>query len=270
MVDFEYDGQYLSDYGYIVCNFNDQKGFEFIDAGSKIKFNKVSRNGGRKYSLTSTEYSECITAEIDICKNPDIYDNDEMEISNDEYRDLIRWLNRREFLKFQVIDDNNIERDTCYYNASFNLQKIKLHDKLYGIRLKMETDKPFGYGQEQTVSWNFSDSNVVKILSNISDEIGTIYPNMTITCNRNGTLSLYNELENCTMTIKNCTVGEVITIDGDNQIISSTYPSHNLGRDFNFEFFRIGNLIGNRNNKISASIPCSVVIRYVPIIKDIP
>lgn len=271
-IDFEYDNRYLSDYGFIICDFNFGSGANEIDAGSTITFNKISRHSGKKYSLSSTQYDECITTSFDICKNPDIYDPEDMEISNDEYIDIMRWLNRREFLKFQVIDDgnDNFERDTCYYNASFNIDKIKINEKLYGMRLKMETDKPFGYGQEQSVSWTFSDSNVSKILSDISDEIGYIYPNVIITINRNGDLSLYNELENCTTVIKNCKVGEVITLDGDTHIITTTYISHDVCNDFNYEFFRIGNTINNRNNRISVSLPCNVVIKYTPIIKDTP
>lgn len=271
-IDFEYDNQYLSDYGFIICDFNFSSGANEVDAGSTITFNKIPRHSGKRYSLSSTQYDECITASFDICKNTDIYDPEDMEISNDEYRDIMRWLNRREFLKFQVIDDgnDNFERDTCYYNASFNIDKIKINEKLYGMRLTMETDKPFGYGQEQSVSWTFSDSNVSKILSDISDEIGYIYPTVIITINRNGDLSLYNELENCTTVIKNCKVGEVITLDGDTHIITTTYTSHDVCNDFNYEFFRIGNTINNRNNRISVSLPCNVVIKYTPIIKDTP
>ena len=271
-IDFEYDNQYLSDYGFIICDFNFGSGANEVDAGSTITFNKISRHSGKKYSLSSTQYDECITMSFDICKNPDIYDPEDMEISNDEYREIMRWLNRREFLKFQVIDDgnDNFKRDTCYYNASFNIDKIKINEKLYGMRLKMETDKPFGYGQEQSISWTFSDSNVSKILSDISDEIGYIYPTVIITINKNGDLSLYNELENCTTVIKNCKVGEVITLDGDTHIITTTYTSHDVCNDFNYEFFRIGNTINNRNNRISVSLPCNIVIKYTPIIKDTP
>lgn len=269
-IDFEYDGQYLSDYGFIICHFDAASGANIADAGSRITFNKVSRNNGKSYSLTSTKYGECVTCTFDICKDPDLYDYENREISNDEYRDLMRWLNRREFLKFQALDAEAGERDTCYFNVSFNVSKIKIAERLYGLQLTLESDKPFGYGQEQSVSWNFSDVSVSKILSDVSDEIGYIYPNMTITCNANGDLSIFNELENCTMVIKNCSVGEVIYIDGETQTIATSYNSHDICNDFNYEFFRIGNTIDNRNNRISVSKPCHIVIKYTPIIKDTP
>jgi len=61
-----------------------------------------------------------------------------------------------------------------------------------------------------------------------------------------------------------------ITLDGDTHIITTTYTSHDVCNDFNYEFFRIGNTINNRNNRISVSLPCNVVIKYTPIIKDTP
>lgn len=269
-IDFEYDGQYLSDYGFIICHFDAASGANVADAGSKITFNKVSRNHGKSYSLTSTRYGECIQTVFDICKNPDLYDDSEREISNDEYRHLMRWLNRREFLKFQVLYEETDERDICCYNASFNVDKIKIAEKLYGLRLTMESDKPFGYGEEQVVSWDFSDPSVSKVLNDVSDEIGCTYPNIKITCNANGDFSICNKTEDCTMEIKNCSVGEIITIDGETQTIATTYNGHDISNDFNYGFLKIGNTIDNRKNEISVSQPCRIEIRYRPIIKDIP
>ena len=269
-IDFEYDGQYLSDYGFIICDFDSASGANVVDAGSKITFNKVSRNRGRQYSLTSTQYDECIQATFDICKNPDEYDREEMVISNDEYRDLMRWLNRHEFLKFQVFNEDNADRDSCYYDVSFNIDKIKIGEILYGLRLTMESNKPFGYGREQTVLYNFADVTKPRVFRDMSDEVGFIYPYVTITCNADGDLQIYNDLEDCMTLIKNCKVGEVITIDGDAQIISTTYSSHDICNDFNYEFFKIGNTISTRDNKVTVSKPCMIEIKYSPIIKDTP
>ena len=132
----------------------------------------------------------------------------------------------------------------------------------------MQTNKPFGYGQEQRVILNISDTQKTYSFNDVSDEVGYIYPNMVIRINENGTLTLHNEMENCTMEIKNCIVGEVITIDGENQIITSTLNSHHIYDDFNFEFFRIGNTVNNRRNRITCSLPCKLEIKYSPIIKD--
>ena len=93
--DFEYDGLYLSDFGFVICNFNGGSGVETISVGSKISFNTTSKFGGKKHSLTGTTYDECIETSFDICKDPSIHDD--LRITDTEYRDLIRWLNRRGF-----------------------------------------------------------------------------------------------------------------------------------------------------------------------------
>lgn len=267
-VDFEYDGQYLSDYGYIICDFHGSSGITDVTLGSVLTFNKVSRHYGKSFSLTSTRYNECISTSFDICKDPDIFEND-MEISNYDVRRLTRWLNRKKFLKFQVFDPDR-ELDTCYYMASFNLEKIKIHETVYGLHLIMETDKPFGYGETQYFKWTISDvSNPLKFYDT-QDEIGYVYPEIKITCTNSGNIEIFNSLFQSRMVINNCTVGEVITINGDFQTITSSNLSHNLSNDFNFEFLKIGNKFDNRENVLTVSLPCVLELQYEPIIKDAP
>lgn len=264
-INFEYDGQYLGDFGFIICDF-DTSNTETISAGSKISFNKVSTHSGRKFSLVSAVYDECLEGTFDICKNPDIYDD--MEITNDEYRDLMRWLNRKEFLKFQLLDCEKTGRDACFFNASFNIEKIIVSGKLCGLSLTANTDRPFGYGQEYVSKYKFSNANNSKILNDISDEIGSICPDIDIYCESDGDVSIYNEFTDCEMVIANCSKGETITIDGEAQIIKTDKPSHDICNDFNYEFLRIGNSYTNRSNKIKVSLPCTMTIKYKPIIKD--
>lgn len=270
-IDFEYDGQYLSDYGFVICSFDGSYGSETVSAGSKITFNTVPMHNGKKYSLTGTQYDECIQTTFSIAKNPCHNDGmDDMKITNDEYRDMMRWLNRREFLKFQIFDENEDNRDTCFFEASFNVEKIFFGGTLYGLNLTMETNRPFGYGEEQVLVYDITDTSKEYILYDVSDEIGYVYPDMTITCNGTGNLTIANKTENCSMAINNCSSGEVITVNGEEQIISSSLNSHHLYDDFNFEFFRIGNTFANRENIITTSLPCTLEIKYVPIVKDIP
>lgn len=267
-MDFEYDGRYLSDYGFIICTLGGSSDFDVVSAGSKITFNKVARHRGKIHSLSGTRYDDCVTATFDICKNPDLFDD--LRIGKEEYRELMRWLNRNEFKRFWLLGAGYDEPDCCYFNASFNVDKVLVNRELVGLELTMETDKPFGYAPERYVSWTITDTTKTYVLNDSSDEIGFIYPNMKITCNGSGNLTVYNELEDCTMVINNCSAGEVITVDGSAQIITSSLSSHRLYDDFNFEFFRIGNTINDRMNRVSVSIPCKLEIRYSPIIKDTP
>lgn len=271
--DFEYDGHYLSDFGFVVCDFDGASSYDVISAGSKITFNKVSRNSGKKYGLNGTSYDECITATFDICKDP-CFDEDGT-ITSDEYRDLMRWLNRGRFLKFRMLNElddseDEFDRETCYFYASFNIEKIKMYDKLYGLRLTLETNAPFGFALPLSYTLSFDGSDEESTLFDMSDEIGYTHPNMTINVMGDGDLTIYNDMTDCTFYISDCTDGEVITVNGETMVIETTSQDHDLGECFNFEFLSIGNTVDNRENHITASIPCEIEITYSPIIKETP
>jgi len=270
-IDFEYDNQYVSDYGFIVCNFNASSGANTVDAGSKITFNKIAKRNGKENSLIGMKYGECLQCQFDICKNPDIYDYKDRKITTDEFRDIMRWLNRPEFHRFQIIDNSEKFREPCYFNASFNIEKIFVADELYGLRLTMETDKPFGYGETQTVTKNITyDNNKLKIYD-ISDEIGETYVDINILCKSDSDISIANEnIKNNTMTIKNCKNGELIHIDGRNLVITSNKIEHDICSDFNYEFLKIRNTYNTRLNNIAVNTLCKITIEYIPIIKNIP
>lgn len=266
--DFEYDGLYLSDFGFVICRFDSASDVESVNPGSQITFNTVSRNRGKKHSLTGTRYEECIEASFDICKDPSSHDD--LRITDNEYRELMRWLNRNTFCKFSIVDDENIEMEPRYYNASFNIEKYKIDDILYGLNLSMITDAPFGYGAERILKFDIEDTSKSYALIDTSDEIGYIYPSVKIECKTDGTILITNDKERCTTQIKNCHAGEVITINGDALTLSSTDNTHKIYNDFNFEFLKIGNTFNDRVNRLTISLPCKLEIRYTPIVKDSP
>ena len=105
--DFEYDSRWLSDYNCIVCDFEDSSGTKVASAGSSITFNKITRDYGRKNSLSGIQYDQCITATFDICKNPEVTEKSDLAFTSDECRDIMRWLNRGAFYKFRVLYDNS-------------------------------------------------------------------------------------------------------------------------------------------------------------------
>ena len=269
--DFEYDGLYLSDFGFTICNFDSESGTNTVSAGSSITFNKISRNKGKSNFLIGSKYDECIKTTFNICKTNCNDDNENMIITTDEFRDLMRWLNRPEFHRFQIIDDSEKFREPCYFNASFNVEKIFVADELYGLRLTMETDKPFGYGETQTVTKDIIQSDSKFKIYDISDEIGETYVDVDIVCKSDADITIINEdIADNTMTITNCKNGELIHIDGSNLIITSSDNKHDICSDFNYEFLKIRNTYNTRLNNIAVNTPCKITIEYIPIIKNIP
>lgn len=270
-LDFEYAEHSLSDYGFIICDFNSKDDANTIDIGAKIKFNTVSHNKGASQSLVGIEYEDCIETTFHICRNPDIFDD--KEITTEEYLEIVRWLNRKRFYKFHFIDDEN-ERTPCYYNVSFNVSKVVIADRLVGIELEMHTDKPFGYSDKIVKTLNFDKFSFKKNIIDISDDIGEVVPNIEITIGQiegKKELTIENTLTNKKMIIDNCVANENIIINSKTLAISTNIPEHKILNDFNFEFLTIGNKYNDRKNVISVNnIPCNITISYEPIIKNIP
>lgn len=256
--DFEYDGLRLSDKGFMICKF-DSGGVDTVSNGSEITFNTVSTMRGVKHELTSIEYGDYLTATFQICKNLCL-DNDE-EISLEDMRDIMRWLNRKSFHKFKLIDD---EYTGIYFEASFNVSKIEIDGRLFGFELEVFTNRPFALQEPVTIRFD-AEANETKNIYSKSDDEGYIYPDMEIIIKESGNLEIYNAFEDRTMLISNCEVDEVITINYP--MISSSLASHKIQNDFNWRFFRIASSFKNKLNEITISLPCTIKMTYSPIVK---
>ena len=268
--DFEYDGKLLSDYGFIVCHFDDSGGLDVADGGSEITFETATSHSGKRYFEVGSEYKKCLTTTFYICKNPEIYADDEMEITADDFRRMSRWLNRREFLWFHGFDWCQPEVYRPWVRASCNLARVDIGSATMGIEVNVTTDSPFGYGSEEVKVLEFTSGGLSQTLVDKNDEIGECYPEMTITCNAGGTWTLSDDITGCSCEVKNCVNGEVLHFSGDTMMIDTESVTHKntLANDFNYDYFRIGNTMDERINTITASIPCSIEFRYRPILKD--
>lgn len=257
--DFEYDGIKLSDFGFVICSF-DSKGLQTVSNGSQITFNKISTLSGAKHELTSVVYEDCLETTIQISKNS--CSGDIMEISSSEFRELTRWLNRKKFLKFKILDKDYID---LYFEASFNISRIELDGILYGLELEVITNRPFALKEPKIIVIDNTTQDGKHSINDISYEEGYIYPYTEITMVNDGDLNIYNALEDRSTHIANCVSGEVITMDYP--VIQSSVSSHDLQNDFNFNFFRIANTFKNSRNDLTISTPCTIKIEYSPIVK---
>ena len=257
--DFEYDNVRLSDLGFIICQF-DSSDVETVSNGSEIKFETVSTLNGIKHELTSAIYEDCLTATFQICKH--LCDYDETEVSVEDMRKIMRWLNRKEYHKFKLLDD---EYSGIYLEASFNVSKVEIDGRIRGFALEMFTNRPFALQEPVLIALDIVEANEAKTIYSVSDEEGYIYPNMEITISANGVLEIYNASEDRTMRINNCKKGEVITVEYP--MISSSLSSHKIQNDFNWQFFRISSTFKDKENNVTVSLPCSIKMEYSPIAK---
>ena len=257
-IDFEYDGLTLRNMGFMICKFG-SNGVEITPNSSAITFNTISTMRGAKHEITSSEYSECITSTFQLCKYSC---NQSEEVSVDEAREIMKWLNRKGYYKFKLIDVDYMD---FFFEASFNVKKIEINGKIYGFELEMMTNRPFALREPITITIRNIQSNGTKLISSQSDEEGYIYPTMEISIDEDGDLEIYNDLEKRTMCISNCKAGEIIKVNYP--IIETSLSSHKIQNDFNWIFFRIANSFREHRNELTISLPCTIKITYSPIVK---
>ena len=272
-IDFEYDGQRLSEYGCMVCHISSSPDLNTVNMGSQITFNTINLPQQNKFKLMSTQYSEAYTTTFEIGKFNCNTDEDHV-FTQEEISGLMRWLNKKKYNKFKMIY-NKDDFDNIYYMGTFNVQMITYCGKVIGLELTLQTNAPFGYYEPVECEMEFmtgGDDEEISIYD-ISDEIGHIYPqNVTIKCLGSGDLEIHNSQDGTRSTVvKGCIEGEILTLDGENKIITSSENHVRLYNDFNYNFIRISNYnensINDTQNTFTASLPCQISFSYSPICK---
>lgn len=295
--DFIYDGQRLSDLGYMICQFDEGGGFATDSAGSSIEFSQVPVNSGRRYILTGAKYNTPFEGQISICKPcGDAF-------TESEYGALMRWLNRPDYHNlylgsdsFEYVtgysvsssgitatasDGNETAFSTIvglagaktsmannyvetHYRGTFNVEKVEHRGEIIGFTLTFISDGPFGYAAPVTYAFSLTASSSYTITDD-SDEVGYIYPaSLQVTCSSAGNLTLTNSIESRETTVNNVTSGEILTCDNNIATLDTSKSAHDVLSDFNYKFLRIANTYTTRTNTITSTLPCSIVLTYTP------
>lgn len=262
---FEFDGKTLSDFGMMICSFEGKSGIETVSSGSDITFNQIQTTGSNRFNLYSSAYPSAYTTTFQICRHPDIIKSqEEAYLSTELVSMLQRWLCRKEYHKFKLLQENY---EYLYWNATFSAKQINSAHGIVGMELTLYTDAPFAYSEEITAEYHCLAETSFD-LYDASDEIGFIHPNMEITFLSDGeTFTLKNSMDYKILKIKHCSADEKIYIDGKNQIISTSVPSHNIVNDFNYFFPKIVNTYSNNQNTFTPNMDCNIKISYSPIKK---
>lgn len=259
-MDFEYDGEYLKNYGFTICSIN-ESGFNTITTDSQSTFNNVKLMNGKLFEITTSQYEDRLEINFQICKyNPNHILH---PISHYEARELKRWLNRPSYKRFKFIQPYWAD---IYMEGSFNVRNVICGGEIFLLELTFISNRPFALHEPITHRIFTSATNESYTFFDTSDEIGYIYPDIKITCLQNGKLEITNSNENRITEIKNCSSGEIIQFT-PKLLMSTSLPSHKIQNDFNYKFFRISNSYNNRKNTLTFSLPVEVEITYCPYVK---
>lgn len=259
--DFEYAGEYLKDWGCIICRSNTPNSFETIDNISQLTFDQISQFNGKRMMLTTSHYDDRIEINFQICKFR--CPVGVTAFSSFELHELKRWLNRPGYHKFKLLQP---EWSDYYMIGSFNINELQVTGVTYLLDLTFISNSSLAFHEPVYHKFQLRDTTNTYTLFDTSDEIGYIYPDLKIICLESGKLELYNSNENRKTIIENCSANEVINFS-ENLVFSSSNESHKIQNDFNYIFFRIANSYGNRKNIISSSIPVDIEFSYSPYVK---
>ena len=269
VTDFEYAEKRLSDFGYVMCHINTESGLRDVDIGCDITFNTVKNNHSSVQYITSSSYDNVYSMSFDIIKSKCDRDRDDIYLTSEEVRRLITWLNRREYRKLKLINATNADMSINYY-GSFNVKQIMNGDKIIGLSLIFTSNAPYGFADEIYLKYDITSENEHFYLSGDGDEIGTIYPKVSVTFKQDcEDFSILNVTTGTTLFLKNCFINETITIDGEHKVILTNTPEHNtLYNDFNYEYLDIQVADDDfSENMYEVSAPCLITIEYSPIRK---
>lgn len=263
-VDFEFDGRKLSDFGCVLTTFSGLKDGA-VPSGADVVFSTAKASGSDFWDLYATSYDTPFTATFSVCKDPCVGNNATISsFTPREVSAIQRWLVRRnKYCKFKLLEDGY---EDVYWRGYFTSQQYMLGSSIVGFELTFTADAPYGYLEDVTLHYTPS-ANTDFTIDSISDEEGYVYPDVVITLRAAGTLTLSNTRDEKIMSIKNCTSGEIITIDGSHQIITSSRAAHDLSLDFNFYFPRIFNTYEDTINIYRPSLACNIDVTYTPAIK---
>lgn len=267
VTDFIYNDNKLSDFGYALVSFDGIKDGE-IDTDSQFSFNHISMMRGKKQPFITSTYDDPLEMEFYIAKNWCLFEEDNdmyknsYNISVSEMAFLKRWLVSPTPHKLMAIGEGY---EGIFWNGSFNVEEYTLGDGRIGAHLTFECDAPFGYYGGIIYKGTLDTDKTYKY-NCISDEVGWLYPNLTITVNEDGDLELTNSFDGRKTIIKNCTQGEKITFSEYLQVTTSDI-NHKIADDFNYVFYRIGNDYNNVENTLESNLSIDFTIEYNPIAK---
>ena len=261
ITDFIYDGNRLSELGYVTCVFGSGGDTDTVTTDSQRNFDHLSLFNGKYQPFSVVNYTDVFSTKISCCKDPCRDDSDD-PITLDEMRQIKRWLSPASPKKFYIPDD--AEYDDIYWEGTFNVEEVWSAGNRVGFNLTFESNRPYAIGGDIKYEGDVSAGGTISI-NNVCDEEGYVYPGIEITCSAVGTLTITNTsfTSDESMVIENCTSGEVITVTPELQI-SSSLSMHKLSKDFNWRFLKIWNYGEYRENNITCSLAAHYKISYTP------
>lgn len=239
--DFTFCNKKLSDFGFIIANF-DSSSDEDVSCGN-VELITARPPMSSKNIIHGVSYGEPIKLVFQIVKFDYVTCTCSSEpVTDKEYEDLMRWLVKTNY-NYINFDDGDV-----YFNVTMSVTAKKIGGHIRGFEITATNDSVYSYSQEYSTEFTSGVSTFV----DESSVIGYTYPEkFVITALADGDVNL-GVVGDVGILIEDCVAGEVLVMDCEHKIITSSVPSHDLSSCFNFVFFRFSNSDETRENRIMA------------------
>lgn len=239
--DFTFCNKKLSDFGFVIANFDSSSDDSASCGNIEIVTTRPPMN--TKNIIHGVSYGEPIKLEFQVVK----FDFSkcicsENPVTDEEQENLMRWLVKTSY-NYINFDDGDV-----YFNVTMNVVPKKVGGVIRGFEITATNDSVYSYSKEYTTTLLSGENTFI----DNSSVVGYTYPELTITASGDGDVIVENTSDRKTL-VENCVANEVIKIDCEHAIITSSIGSHNLSSDFNFVFFRFYNTEDSRLNAINVS-----------------
>ena len=251
---YVFNNKSCEEFGLIICSFDSKSGVQTSSAGSKIELTTSKPPYSNKWTRYNIQYSEPLEFSFQIMKI------DGSEITTFDQEKINRWMVRIDDYKWLHFEQP--DHDEIFFNAQVVDSKLI---SVGGVNLGMEfnfvTDSPYAYTSEQIKNYSVSNGNT-KTFFNRSSEVGNLYPYMTVKIKSDCNFAILNSIENRKFQIDNCKAGEILTIDNENKVISSSISNRAVYDGFNYNWFRFVNTYDDNVNTLTFTGDADIEFKY--------
>lgn len=266
--DFIFEDFHMTDYGLICWNGSDGEIDDTEDMSITPVFTTVFNGESPRKTYISQKYED--SPEFTVKMTKAFCDRDDFSFfTENELRSLNRLLTgKRGYSWLKIV--NNAVMDTDYYYRA-RVSKIEYERMGYhvvGYDVTFELDSGMAYSEEQSITISAKANTKFYIFCNSDDLNDYTRPVIKIIPSAAGTLSLTNNSDsNWSSNVNNMTAGEVLTIDCDKELLSSSRTRTYILNDFNLHWPRLmpgkNEYVCNRNATVAFTFRAARKVGFV-------
>ncbi len=139
----------------------------------------------------------------------------------------------------KIISEQSNETEYYYRAKVIAIEYERLGRQIVGYNITFETDGGQAYSEEQTVKYTVNANTYFYLYCNSDDLHNYTLPVIKITPTSAGSMSLVNVTDSWDTVVNNMNANETLTIDSQNELISSSRSRTYILNDFNLHWPRL-------------------------------